>query len=369
MRILHVHSTFNAGGPQVRVAQLINHWGDAHDHLMVASMPDQRGAMDLIAPGARVTWLEDFPSLKSGRLWERLPAIGAALRRVKPDLLLTYNWGAVDALLANRLFARLPAVHHEEGFGPEEAAGPLLRRSLYRRAALPGAKAVVAVSRSLERIARTAWGQKQVVYMPNGVDVAALAAPPQPDAIPGLHKTDDALLVGTLAGLRREKNLPRLVRCFARATIGLSARLAIIGEGAEREAIEAEAAACGVADRVVMPGFLKHPARYVGLFDVFALSSDTEQFPISLVEAMGAGVPAIATDVGDVREIVSADNRPFIIPPADEEGFAAGMRHLLEDVALRRRLGAANRARAAEHFSFAACAERYAALYARVAAH
>lgn len=368
MRILHVHSTFNAGGPQVRVAQLVNHWGDAHEHLMVSSLPDQRGALDLIAPGARVTWLEDFPSLKAGWLWERLPTIGAALKRVKPDLLLTYNWGAVDVLLANRLFARLPAVHHEEGFGPEEAAGPLLRRSLYRRVALPGAVAVVVVSRALERIARTAWGQRRVEYVPNGVDVAALAAPPQPDAIPGLHKTDDTLVVGTLAGLRREKNLPRLVRAFAKAAEGLNARLVIVGEGSERAAIEAQAAACGVTDRLVMPGFLKHPARYVGLFDVFALPSDTEQFPISLVEAMGAGVPAIATDVGDVREIVSADNRPFVVSVADEDGFAAGLRHLLEDAALRRRLGAANRERVAAQYSFARCAGHYADLYARVAA-
>ncbi|WP_222874081.1 glycosyltransferase [Hankyongella ginsenosidimutans] len=79
--------------------------------------------------------------------------------------------------------------------------------------------------------------------------------PPQPDAIPGLHKTDDTLVVGTLAGLRREKNLPRLVRAFAKAAEGLNARLVIVGEGAERVAIEAQAAACGVTDRLVMPGF------------------------------------------------------------------------------------------------------------------
>lgn len=369
MRILHVHSTFNAGGPQVRVAQLINHWGDAHEHLMVSGMPDQRGAMDLIDQTARITWLEDFPNLKAGRLWERLPEIGAALRQVKPDLLLTYNWGTTDLLMANRMFAHLPAVHHEEGFGPEEAARPLLRRSLYRRAAFPGAKALVVVSRTLERIARTAWGQgeSRVVYMPNGVDLAALAVPPQPDAIPGLVKQPEDLIVGTLAGLRPEKNLPRLVRCFAKAAAGLNARLVIAGDGPERATIAAQAAACGITDKIIMPGFLRHPARYVGLFDIFALSSDTEQFPISLVEAMGAGIPAISTDVGDVREIVAPDNRPFLVPPADEDGFAAGLRRLLGDAALRQRLGAANRARAAVHYSFTACADRYAALYARAA--
>ena len=74
-----------------------------------------------------------------------------------------------------------------------------------------------------------------------------------------------------------------------------------------------------------MPGFLADPARWIGHFDIFALSSDSEQFPISLVEAMAAGLPAVATAVGDVSAIVSADNRPLIVEPDDEAAFAAAL--------------------------------------------
>ena len=74
----------------------------------------------------------------------------------------------------------------------------------------------------------------------------------------------------------------------------------IVGEGPESERIAAEARARGVAARLLMPGFLADPARWIGHFDIFALSSDSEQFPISLVEAMAAGLPAVATAVGDV---------------------------------------------------------------------
>ena len=128
------------------------------------------------------------------------------------------------------------------------------------------------------------------------------------------------------------------------------ARLVIVGEGPESERIAAEARAAGVAARLLMPGFLADPARWIGHFDIFALSSDSEQFPISLVEAMAAGLPAVATAVGDVASIVSADNRPLIVDPSDEAGFAAALDSLADQPNLRRAIGAANRAKAAAEY-------------------
>src|SRR5205085_9996265 len=117
------------------------------------------------------------------------------------------------------------------------------------------------------------------------------------------------------------KNLPRLVRAFAAMT-HKPARLVIVGEGPESERIAAAARSAGVAARLLMPGFLAEPARWIGHFDIFALSSDSEQFPISLVEAMAAGLPVVATAVGDVPGIVAEDNKPLIVAPDDEAGFA-----------------------------------------------
>jgi glycosyltransferase involved in cell wall biosynthesis len=97
------------------------------------------------------------------------------------------------------------------------------------------------------------------------------------------------------------------------AAAGPNYRLAIAGEGPEREVILAEAQRVGIADRLMMPGFLKDPARFVGLFDIFALSSDSEQYPISLVEAMAAARPVVSTNVGDVAAMVARENRRFIV--------------------------------------------------------
>ena len=152
-----------------------------------------------------------------------------------------------------------------------------------------------------------------------------------------------------------------LVRAVAAA--GSNVRLAIVGEGPERAAIFAEAEKLGIADRLMMPGFLRDPARYVGLFDIFALSSDSEQYPISLVEAMTSGRPAISTDVGDVRNIVSRENRPYIVSRGDDAAFAQAIRELAADRKLRETIGEANRFLACSQYDEATMFARYRQLY------
>ena len=366
-RWLHVMPTFNLGGAETRTARLINAFGDRVHHTILPTMAGQTAAQKLLEPTVSV----DFPDapcrFKGPSLPVRLWEIGRCLRQGDFDLILTYNWGSIEVAMANRLFARLPLVHHEDGFGPEEASATLPRRNTFRRLALPGAHAVVACSRRIESLALNEWGQprSRVRFIPNGVDVIPFDTPPAPDAIPGFVKKPGDLVVGTLAGLRDVKNLPRLVRTFAAATRDRTDCWLIIGgQGPEEERIRAEAAAHGVSDRLIMPGYLTNPARYVGLFDVYAISSDTEQFPISLVEAMAARLPAVCTDVGDISQIIASGNAPFVVPANDEPAFASALSTLLNDAALRTRIGTANRARVEAEFTQDGMVNTYARLYA-----
>src|SRR3546814_10105599 len=96
---------------------------------------------------------------------------------------------------------------------------------------------------------------------------------------------------------------------------------------------------------------MNEPWNFIGLFDIFALSSDSEQFPISLVEAMAAACPAVATNVGDVVDMVAPENRPFIVPASDESAFSVALQKLANDTDGRAKIGSANPAKASSCFA------------------
>jgi glycosyltransferase involved in cell wall biosynthesis len=362
VRILHAHSTFALGGKEARAVRLMNAFGAAAAHSIISALPSETGARAAIAPGISVDFPQDAPPLTGLPGLPRLFRLSRFLRRF--DLVLSYYWGAFDVVMARHLFGGPPLVHHEDGFNEDEAAALKSRRNLYRRMALPAAFKLVVPSQRLETIARKAWGQgpRKIERIPNGIEAARYAGAPDAHAIPGLRKGQGEILIGTVAGLRTVKNLPRLVRAFAAMQMK-AARLVIVGSGPESERIAAQARDCGVADRVLMPGFLPDPARWIGAFDIFALSSDSEQFPISLVEAMAAGLPAVATAVGDVPAMVAADNRPLIVDAEDEAAFTAALDTLAERSDLRRAIGQANRLKAAADYEERRMIACYARLY------
>lgn len=345
----------------------MNAFGPSVEHAVVSAQPGAHGASVALDPALRVSYPADFPSLQGRPTPARLLALARAMRGF--DLILTYNWGAMDAVLAHRLFGAMtgigPLVHHEDGFNEDEAGGLKPARNRYRRLALARAAALVVPSRRLEAIALETWRQprSRVRLIGNGIDLAAYRQTPAADAVPGLVKAPGERWVGTLAGLRAVKNLPRLVRAFA--SLPPDWRLVILGEGPERDAIAAQAQACGIADRVQLPGFVADPSRVVGLFDLFALSSESEQFPISVVEAMAAGTAVASPDVGDVAGMVSAPNRRFITPAGDEAALAGALAELAADEGLRTAIGEANRALALAEYDEGAMIRAYADTYAR----
>ncbi len=360
IRILHCHSTFAAGGKEARAVRLMNAFGDEARHVILSGVPGALAARSMIAPAIDVSFPDDAPSLAGKPGVRRYRALADYMSRF--DLILTYNWGSMDAVMTRRLFARHlpPLVHHEDGFNADEATRLNSARNGFRRMALPAAHTLVVPSQTLERVALDVWKQPhdRVKQIANGIDVGAYGRPTV--AIPGLARGKGEVVVGTMAGLRPVKNLSRLVRCAAAVP---NMRIVIVGEGEDRAVIEAEAARLGIADRVVMPGHMAEPARFVGHLDIFALSSDSEQFPISLVEAMAAGLPVVATDVGDVGQIVGPQNRRFIVPPRNEMKFYESLKALADDAALRHALGAENRAKARAEFAEDAMISAYRRLY------
>ena len=363
-RILHLHASFDPGAKEVRCARLMNAWGKDADHAIVSGDHDKRGAARLIGSKVRVTWPK-FPSLTGKPTPGRLKNIAAAMSGY--DLICTYNWGAMDATMAHTLFADVynlpPLMHHEDGFDEEEAQRLKRRRNLFRRIALGRTAALVVPSRNLERIALETWDQPRtrVQLIPNGIDTRAFSAPPKRDLLPDLVKHRGEFWVGSLAGLREEKNLDSLV--LAMRSLPEEWQLVIAGEGPERENLLALAEEQGLEDRVHLPGRVEHPEKLVGLFDIFALSSLSEQFPMTVVEAMAAGLPIVAPRAGDIPATVSSDNGPLLVDPGDEKALGKNLWRLSQEAKERKRIGHANREKARRDYDALAMVERYRALY------
>ena len=214
LNILHCHSTFALGGKEARAVRLMNAFGDAARHTILSAVPDALSARDAIDPGIAVDFPADAPSLIGRPGWRRYRAFARYLARF--DLILSYNWGAMDAAGAHRLFPRglPPLIHHEDGFNADEADGLNAKRNWFRRLTLPTAKALVVPSVTLERVAKAHWGgdRLNLQRIANGIAVKRYAAAPQGDAIPGLTRQAGDVVIGTIAGLRAVKDLPRLVR-------------------------------------------------------------------------------------------------------------------------------------------------------------
>ncbi len=363
--LLHAFSTFAVGGPQTRFTSLANALKDKYRHTVLA-MDGNLAARSGLDPNIDCTF-ETMPVVKSGGIsLANLRSARAVLRRVRPNLLCTYNWGSIEWSLANWLLPLAPQIHIEDGFGPDESPDrQQWRRAKMRRLFLSRSAHLVVPSRVLHDVAVGAWAlpQSRVLYIPNGIDCERFASTPDAELLASLGIAKDDLVVGTVAALRPEKNLIRLLRIFAALRPDLAAKLVIVGDGPERSKLESEALRLGLADRVILTGAMAAPERILGRFDVFALTSDTEQMPNSVLEAMAASLPVLATDVGDVRRMVAPQNAPFILPRENSAALEEGLAALLRDGETRTRLGRLNRAHVRTEYDLAGMVRRYDSLF------
>jgi len=226
-------------------------------------------------------------------------------------------------------------------------AGAMAARAMVRFA-YPRAQHVIAVSDGVadDLVENFGVARDRVSAIANPVDhdaIAAQAAAPSPLAIDG----DYVVAAGRLVP---NKNFALLIDAFAAS--GLPHRLIIMGEGPERASLEAQIAAKGLTERVLMPGFVANPFAMLARARLFAMPSNAEGFPNGLVEAMACGLPVVATNcasgpseilAGLPRDsVVDARQVPAgaLVPPNDVAAFASALR----EVASEPRRSAAGRA-------------------------
>ena len=279
--------------------------------------------------------------------------------RVRPDIV---HANSSKAGAVGRVAALLAGVRHRvfttHGWAFAAAEGPEARiYALVERCLRPITSAVICVSERERRrgVDAHACTPARAVVIPNAVDVTRFG----PHVGNGVGGPVELVSVGRLAP---PKDFPTLIDAVAALPRG-SVRLHVLGDGPQREELVERVARHGLEDWVAFEGTRDDVAPDLARADVFVLASRSEGMPMSVLEAMAAGLPVVASDVGGICELVD-DETGMTVPPADTTALAEALARLVVDGELRRRLGAAGRSRAARRFALPQWQERHRALYA-----
>ncbi|MEM8770741.1 MAG: glycosyltransferase family 4 protein [Pseudomonadota bacterium] len=363
MKILWVFPSFEIGGAQRRFATLAGGLGADFSHRIV-SMDGCYGAGGLIAYD--VDWARTEVAVEKSRFFSsvNIKRFRSLLENEAPDVLVTHNWGAIEWRLANRKL-KFPHLHIEDGFSANETPGgaekrrDLARQLLFTRIASGHEKfAFVAPSEALLKIYQRRWrvDRSRIHLIYNGVDINSFS--------PQQERSSSKLVIGSVGALRREKRFDRLLRIFAAVRSNLAAKLLIVGDGVQRDSLEQLARELQIAQDVEFVGAQTKVAPFLSQMDIYALTSDTEQMPISLIEAMATALPVVASNVGDVASMLSSENSGLVHDLNNEETLALSLLQLAKDKEKRAAIGGANRSKARASYSHERMIEAYRSLFA-----
>jgi glycosyltransferase involved in cell wall biosynthesis len=279
-------------------------------------------------------------------------------RRVRPDIvhLNSSKAGVLGRIAA--VLARVPVrvfTAHGWAFKATDGVGSHLYL-LADRAVERLTSMVICVSEN-ERRAGLAAGvctTERSLVIRNAVEVGA--APPRAR---GGEPPVQVVSVGRLAA---PKDFPTLIAAVARLPEG-RAHLRLFGDGPLRGELEAQTSALGIGAAVDFAGEVPDARPHLEDAEVFVLASLSEGMPVSVLEAMAAGLPVVASAVPGLEEVVLEGETGFLTPPGDSAALAARLGQLVDDPSLRRALGDAGRARAEEHFSLPAWRGAHFSLY------
>ena len=354
--VLHVVPGLLPGGMELAMAKVISGLNIESIAHTVVCLKEKPQIADRLPRETRIICLHSKPNQLG------LPVrLAQVIRETHPTLIHARNWGAWPDTMAASLLVRprVPVILSFHGLG--KAGYMPWRRRLASWGLARLSAALFAVSNQSKEMMVTKWGwpRAKTEVIPNGVDTKRFAPVER-------QVRASRVLVGTVGNLRAVKNHVLLVRaCADLVETGYDLELRIAGEGEERDAIAALAKQSQVGDRLKLAGRVDNVAAFLNELDVFVLSSDSEQHPNALNEAMACGLPCVATRVGCVEELLDKGRCGRIVSPGDKSEMAAAIRELIDDPAAGIRFGRLARQRACEHYSLEKMLAAYESLYRR----
>lgn len=363
MRVLFVEHKQVFGGGQVALLNLLRAWRAAQVEIEPVVVCSPTAAL---VPRLRTEGIP-FHTLNFGAIEKTRGVAANLIRRIRPTMQLVSLMRRLqtDIVYANGAYSFLAAV----------AAAKLLRVPIVwveHNTTLPNSRVleqmirqadhIIAVSNVIrdQFVALVPDSQPKLKVIYNGVDPDEFrtADAPSLHARAAFGWSEQNMIVGTVSRLAPEKGVRYFVEAAAIVSREFpSARFLVAGEGEERRELEREIERLEIGDWVCLAGFREDVPQLLSGMDVFVLASLEEAFPISILEAMAAARPVVATEVGGVREAVIDGETGFVVPPRDAGALARAVSELLRDENKRRAFGRTGRTRVVERFTLVRAAQ------------
>jgi glycosyltransferase involved in cell wall biosynthesis len=347
MKIVHTESSLGWGGQELRIlSESKGLAGRGHDITLVCPL-EARIYGEAPGWGLRTVALPIATKRLDGLL-----ALRRWVRDNPQDVISTHS--STDSWLA-ALGTRLPIVRTRHISAP--VPRNMLTRWLYGRATR-----IVTTGEALKRelVERTGVPAERIESVPTGADPAVYAPGDKYAARMHLSLPQDAVLIGIVATLRSWKGHRHLVEALP-----AGATLVIVGDGPQREALEAQVRAASLQSRVQFAGNQRDVVPWLQALDIFALPSyANEGVPQALMQAMLVGLPCVTTNVGGIGELAIEGTTAVLVPPENPGALRSALERLIGDGALRAKLGAAARRHCVERFSYERMLDRMEAIYA-----
>ena len=359
VKILHVVPSFGIGGMEKVLCTVMNSIPD-HIEQEILSLSEDRAA-------AKWIHRDDIRFVDFTRPQGNLPffrALFRSIRQSRPTLLMTYNWGATDAIWLGRLAGIPHIIHSEHGFNVDEAESTQWKRNAIRYLVYRLASRVIVVSNDLKQMMETQFRLKpaRVRFIPNGINTDYFSGDrterEQMRQVLGFDTQD--LVVGFVGRLDPVKNLALLLDVFECCLEkDQHFKLLLIGDGPERELIERACTKPLFRDRVVCVGQQENVLPYLRAMDIFVLTSLREQMPMSMLEAMSVGVPVVATAVGEIPIILKGNEAGFVSEISQAPQNLARALLKLRNPNIRSQMGQAARAIVVSQFRQQSMIQQY----------
>lgn len=366
IRILHVLDSLGRGGLENGLVNLVTRLNAGRFEHIVCTIRALGDNAQRIAGRAQVMCLQRTQA--SSRF--QIPALARVIGEVRPDVVHSRNWPAIEAVFAARWARCCPVIHSEHGLDAAWAAGEPWRRTLIRRAAFSLAHRVLTVSGQLRDLhaERTGFPAAKITVLHNGVDVERFS----PDAEArarvraelGLSKNELCIgCVGNLFPVKDHATLLAGVAAMAGEVAG-AWRLLVMGEGPERRKLESLAESNPqLRGKVVFLGSTSRVPELLQALDIYALTSITEGICNSLLEAMASGLPVVATAAGGNPEVVVDGECGLLFPVGDPAALSKHLLRLAADPVSRVQIADAAVKQVREKFSIDSMVRNYGQIY------